>query len=152
MPDSKPTILFVDDERFFARDYINALSAKFAVEFCEEVDEARRILCSPDTHIAAAVVDLQMPSPMELEDDEVVHFVDTGLWLLEKAFVNIVKRALPVVILTNREFPTFKERFEAMGFPERLVEVHIKFNTPSKKLITVMNQMMDYWDPTKLGS
>lgn len=142
----------MDDERFFARDYIASLSERFEVKFCEEVDEARAVLCDPATCIRAAVIDLQMPSPMELDEDEVVNFVDTGLWLLEKAFENIVKRGIPVVVLTNREFPTFKYRFEAMGFPDKLVEVHIKFNTPCKKLLSTMNAMMDYWDPSKLGN
>ena len=135
-------ILFVDDERFFARDYIKALSTCYDVQFCEDVDEAKSILCNTDQQFAATVVDLQMPSPLVIPDDEVVHFVDSGLWLLERAFPNIVARRMPVVILTNREFPTFRDRFERIGFPSKLVEVHVKFNTSCKKLVSVIKELV----------
>lgn len=145
MSNIKPKLLYIDDERYFARDYVSALSAAFEVYFCEDVDEARRLLCDPRHCFSAAVVDLQMPPPQNLPDNVVVESVDSGLWLLEQAFDTIVIRPLPIIILTNREFPTFRERFESTIWPDKLVEVHIKYDTSSRKLAGILDEMVKYW-------
>ena len=143
-------ILFIDDERFFARPYIEKLESRHQVRFCESIIDALAIIERKDHSFDAIVLDLMMPPPQGLPEHETVEFVDAGLWLLEKCYDQIVSLLIPVVILTNREFPKFKDRFQMMDFPDGLVEIRPKYDTSCIKLLERMDILLSKWDKAHL--
>lgn len=147
--ENRRKVLFVDDEKFFARPYIERLETRYEVDFCESVEGAYRRI-KANREYAVLVLDLMMPPPDELMTEQIVAFVDTGLWLLEQCYDEIVLGGFPTIILTNREFPTFRERFEAIGFPEDLVEIRPKYDTSSLKLLERVALMESRWKAENL--
>jgi CheY-like chemotaxis protein len=138
------TILFIDDEAFFARRYIEELKTNFEVTFCESAMEAIEIIREGE-EFKAVILDIQMPPPMGLSPQTTNGGLDTGLWLLREVRNIVIQRPLPVAILTNRLPNVIQDVVDKMGFPEQLIEVRHKTDTPAEKLVIRLNIMIRRW-------
>lgn len=137
-------ILFIDDEAFFARPYVRELQKDHHVSFCESVVEAIDILKS-NHDIRALVLDIHLPPPVNVPAIYADDGVKAGLWFLEETRNIVITRFIPVLILTNRSLKVVSEGVEELRFPEQLIEVHHKTDTPCEKLRTRMGVMLNRW-------
>ena len=151
----KTSILFVDDEIFFARGYHEKLTERFDVYFEHRVLEAMNLARNTDK-IAAMVLDIMMPAPTEREiqllsddgggrgrHDLIEGGLGTGLWLLDTLADVIVDRPLPVVVLTNRRPDIVASKIaELDDVPEKMVKVCAKLETPAFVLPEILDEHM----------
>lgn len=135
------TILFIDDEVFFAERYLTELRTNYAVRMCESVVEA--LEWDNNQEIRAIVLDIMMPPPAGLSAQATNHGADTGLWFLKEIREAILQRPLPVIILTNRIPGLIREEIRQMGFPESLVDVLHKTDTSPKQLLRRLQLMLN---------
>jgi CheY-like chemotaxis protein len=138
------TVLFIDDEAFFARRYIEELKTNFTVIFCESAIEAIELIRNGD-EFRAVILDIQMPPPKDLSPQTTNGGLDTGLWLLREVKDLVIQRPLPVAILTNRLPNVIQGTVDKMGFPEQLIEIRHKTDTPADKLVIRLQIMIQRW-------
>lgn len=137
-------ILFVDDEGFFARPYIEKLEKTFDVHFCDSADEALQRINS-DNKLKVVVLDIMMPCPTGIAATVTSDGLSTGLWMLKQIRELMVGRGLPVVILTNRMLNAVQEGVDQLDLPEGLVEILPKSQTPNFLLPSKVQKMVDKW-------
>jgi|SRR5665213_962639 len=131
---SKPLnrILFIDDDRYFARLYQERLSAQFVVDVCFDVDHALVALRS-DIPYLAAVVDVMMPPPNGCEE-ETRNGLSTGIWLVKKARKEIEAKNMAVVFFTNLLPRLIVDGCEELQLPAHLLTVTHKLAVPAQEL------------------
>lgn len=125
-------ILFVDDDRFFAAAYVEALRDKFEVRCVYDVETALEALRADDS-LSAAIVDVMMPSPNGFEA-ETHDGMTTGLWIIHEAREEIEKRNLPIIVFSNRGREFVKGELAHLGLPPGLVTVSSKMAVPPFEL------------------
>ena len=101
VPEGRVEVLFVDDEPFFAARYVQALEQEFAVHFLKRADEVIPFL-EESPQVRGVVLDIMMPPPKGVVDDELDGGLNTGIWLL-KSMRELGTWPFPVLILTNRK-------------------------------------------------
>lgn len=127
-------ILFVDDDRFFARTYTEQLEeAGFVVHYCQYGAEIPRFI---DEHpnIRAIILDIMMPTPEGIRPSVTNNGLDTGLWLLGEIREDVVHVPRPVLILTNRSPLALEERLPGLDMPNSVLQVRRKSETPAEEL------------------
>ena len=138
----KNHILFVDDELFYSRRYIEQLQrSAYEVTFCEDAGTALRLI-EGDANMSLIILDIMMPTPAEATPEEVDHGYSTGLWLLARARDRLLQRRIPTLILTNRELSQVKERVSTMNFPPHLLQIRQKIDLPAKRLVSQVTEML----------
>jgi len=142
-----PKILFIDDEGFFARPYIERLEKLFTVDFSDSASEGLENIRSRDEH-KAIVLDIMMPSPTGIASTVTKDGLATGLWMLGEIKEIVIKRPLPVIILTNRALNIVEDAVSALEFPDVLVQILPKSQTPNFVLPKKVQLMVDKWYPT----
>ena len=128
----QPHVVFIDDEIFWARGYVDALSERFRVSAIQDAVNAISFVNEHDD-IDAIVVDVMMPTPAGVAPEDVEDGLTTGIWLIKQLGPYIKRNRIPVFVLTNRAGDTVQEAIDALDFPEGLVTVHRKIDTPRKK-------------------
>ncbi len=150
---SKPRILFIDDELFFAEPYMRELERdsevileQTAIGAIDAVNSAR--------HWNAIILDIMMPSP----DGKVgltADGLDTGLWILGEIVDAVISQRVPVIVLTNRNLPRVAEFIEKLGethdIPPDLIVVRAKIETPRFLLPRIVKAGMDKFRPPTVG-
>ena len=136
------TVLFVDDEGFFAKPYRMELEKKFTVLYRDSAQDALAAL-QEHAEIAAVVLDVMMPTPDGVAETATSYGLDTGLWLLRQITPRIAAQPLPVVILTNRSRSLVQDTITEIHLPAGLVEVKTKPETPSFFLPHVVETILE---------
>jgi len=131
---SKPVnrILFIDDDKYFARIYLEKLSAHFAVDYRQDVEGALAAFQSATPYVAT-VVDAMMPPPEGCEM-ETSHGASTGIWLIKKVQKEIEERNIAVVIFTNLGAEAVIEECKRLQLPTDRLTVTSKYAVPSDML------------------
>jgi len=122
MPSAK--ILIVDDDRYFARHYIQQFKNYFIVTACYDAEHAVQLLSQPNEFIAA-IIDVMMPAPKGKED-ECHHGNSTGIWIIQECRNAIIAAHLPIIILTYSALSSVQFDVKFLDFPSKLVEVRSK--------------------------
>jgi CheY-like chemotaxis protein len=131
----KRKILFVEDDRFWARSYIAELqSAGFEVVYARNAGDAVKLI-EDVLDFDAVILDVMMPTPEGVPDSTTEEGLSTGLWVLECIQQYLVPRRIAVWILTNRSLPTITERVEAMPAAVRELIVANRKNEVSSMLV-----------------
>lgn len=124
-------VLFIDDEEFFARRYIeNLRDHGFKVHYCERAEDAHGYI-DQNPAISAIILDIMMPTPTNVSGSVTNNGLDTGLWLLGQLKDYVVSKPRPVLILTNRDPQAVEEGAKRLEFPDSLVSVTRKIETPA---------------------
>jgi CheY-like chemotaxis protein len=132
MSNPKQRILFVDDDRYFARLYVEQLATQFVVDVVYDARHAIEALRKGIPY-AAAVVDVMMPSPSGFE--EATHDgMSTGIWLVKEARREIEMGNIAVVLFTNRSRREVIAACESLLLPSDLVTVSEKLAVPDVQL------------------
>ncbi len=129
---SKGKVLFVDDDRYFTREYLGELSSRFSVDARYDATSACDALNS-DIHYAAAIIDVMMPSPEGLES-ETRDGMSTGIWLIKKCREMIEAHNTAIVVFTNRSSQSIAAECEGLRFPHNLLTIAHKFAVPAGQL------------------
>jgi CheY-like chemotaxis protein len=136
-------VLFVDDERMWAQNYVDQLEKSgyevtfrgFDVDLCECImREATNVL----------VLDVMGAAPERLKSRS-PDGMRTGLALLETGAELIRQHSIPVAILTNRGVEEIKGELAGLSFANGLVEVHRKIDVSAKQLPIVVKALIDCW-------
>lgn len=142
---ARQKIVFVDDDNFYASTWIETLRERFTVDHYDTADLARRAI--PGTPgIKCIVLDVMMPTPSGIPADETASGLETGLWVLRELDGFVREGLIPVVVLTNRTSDVVKQKIYEMNFPEDLVDVRPKLETPRKKLLEIVRDKITRWD------
>lgn len=95
-------ILFVDDDAFISKAYVQALKGDFIVDYVKKAAPAIQMV-NTDPTIAAIVLDIMLPIPLGVPKTTLKSFVNTGFYILKSIRPVLVARPLPVILLTNRK-------------------------------------------------
>jgi CheY-like chemotaxis protein len=137
-------LLFIDDERFFARQYSRELEPHYGVTICRSVKDGIDILNSGKA-IDALILDIQMPTPPGVADYETRDGVDTGLWALQTYRQQLVDRALPILILTNRRPDEIEKRVHSLHFRSGQVEIFYKPDVSPVEFARRLTTALRWW-------
>ena len=134
-------LLFVDDEREYVVDYVDKLSDKFAVDFCQTAEETIQKIMESHPY-DAVVLDNQMPAPEGLPPSVTNGGQDTGIYILEKTKQRILSHSTPVVILTNRNPSSVRSSVQKLGLSEDEIQILRKKDTPYDKLPELVHRLL----------
>ncbi len=139
---TKPTLLQIDDDGFFAALFREELEEEYEVEFCRSAEDALRAI-ERGTRYAAILLDIMMTPPSAELSAETDNGMSTGIWLLRSARDEIVGRPLPVVVLTNRTDDHLGDEIAELGLPDGLVECHLKRATSAADLPSIVRKVIE---------
>ena len=123
-------ILFVDDEWYFAARYVQELRKRFKVHFLDRADEVVSFLQANPT-IDALVLDIMLPTPVGVSEEDTGKGMDTGLWLLKRIQKEVDTWPFPVMVLTNRNTAGIEQELRHRKTPLKYVHVRWKLDTPA---------------------
>lgn len=140
MSDSRPLVVFVDDDAFFANIFRVELETDFRVEHYKEPSLGLdRIEADPKWD--CLILDVMMP--FDFPGEEEVEGEETGLWMLEKIAGLVKERECPVLILTNRDLDYVRARISEMMFQKGLVTAIAKKETEPQRLRKLIGAAMN---------
>lgn len=149
-PTSKPAVLFIDDEEWFAKNYMKELRAEFEVQYCDKVAGAEAEVRRLDRTYAAIILDIMMPATLDMPPEAVEDGLMTGVCLLARMKVPIERDRIAVLILTNRGEGAVRDAIRARRheMPDTLyIEIHHKLQTPAfllpKRLKDLIERVRD---------
>lgn len=140
----KGKILFVEDDRFWARAYIAELQDYgFEVVYARNASDAVKLI-EDVLDFDAVILDVMMPTPDSVPESTTEEGLSTGLWVLECIQQYLVPRQISIWILTNRELPTIAKKIESMPAEVReLVTANKKIETSSILVPTYLQAMIE---------
>jgi CheY-like chemotaxis protein len=132
-------ILFVEDDKFWARAYIRELQdSGFDVIYARSARDAVDLL-NNSLDFDAVILDIMMPTPEEVADTVTEEGMSTGLWVLEQIKHLIAPNMLCVWILTNRDLAAVTEKINEIGNLQKdLVDLYRKRDVLSNFLPTYL--------------
>jgi CheY-like chemotaxis protein len=140
----RASVVFVDDDRFYAFQWIEKLEEKFDVKHFVDADEARSYI-RDGRGVDCIVLDVMMPTPLSVSSGETADGFETGLWLLGQIANQIQDRTIPVIVLTNRDADRVTEQVDGFNFQPGLVVVRHKTQTDRKRLLQIVTDMVSKW-------
>lgn len=137
-------ILFVDDEPFFARNYVQALErAGHEVILKDNAQEGLDCLVNLFNPIHLIVLDFMMPTPAGVAEQDTEGGLATGRWFLTEAKKHVEEKQLPVIVLTNRAAETVTSIVrDDVQLGEKQCRILHKTQTPAFYLPTVAKMML----------
>ncbi len=136
-------LLIIDDERYFARQYSQVLDKDYKVKLCRSAEEGIEFFKSKAS-VRALILDIQMPTPLHVEEYETRNGVDTGIWLLRTCRSELVERFIPVLVLTNRRENDIEMRVRPLNYPIGQIEIfskpHISPQEFAKRVTTAVRR------------
>src|SRR5262249_22270891 len=109
-------------------------------------DDAINRINSPDSDYDLIILDIMMPTPQGIASVRTGEGLDTGIWVLSEVKEALLKRSVPVLVLTNRAKPLVNEEVAKLGFPNGLVAVFAKLEVTSILLPVRVKTMIDQWN------
>jgi CheY-like chemotaxis protein len=137
----KPKVLLVDDDRFFARAYREALDREFDVEFVDNADAAIKRVKSPE-RLDALLLDIMMPTPQGVAAEATDDGFETGIWVLRQTTATLIERRLPVLVLTNRAMRLVTEALLKINLPAGRVVARQKGDTKASELAKIVKDLL----------
>ena len=138
---SKKVIVFIDDDAFFSFPFVEELEETYDVTYFGQAQPGiEAIRCN--LAIDAIVLDVMMPTPSGVASTATDGGLETGLWLLRQVKDLIIQRCTPVIILTNRAPSIVKQQVNQLEFPEGLITICTKSETPSFELPNEVKQLV----------
>ena len=135
-------VLFVEDDRFWARSYIAELQAYgFEVVYARNAGDAVKLI-EDVLDFDAVILDVMMPTPEGVPESTTEEGLSTGLWVLDRIQQYIVARRIVIWILTNRSLPTIAEKIGAMAADVRVLVTANKKSEVSSMLVPTYLQAM----------
>jgi CheY-like chemotaxis protein len=130
------TLLFVDDETFFAQPYIDALrDAGFAITHKERASDALDYLTSQASNVDLLILDIMLPTPTGVPASATGDGLETGVWLLHQSQAAILDAQIPVLVLTNSRKKTIEAVIrDRVPFPEGRLDVCSKSDVRAREL------------------
>ena len=141
---SKPTVIFVDDDRFYAMHWIERLRDRFEVEHYVDAGDARKAILQSG-QIRCLIIDVMMPTPSSVPEDVTAGGLITGIWLLQEIAVWITENSIPAIIMTNRELDLVQSAVNMIDLPQGLVEVRRKLDTNRNLLLELVTDKVIRW-------
>ena len=142
---ARQLVFFVDDDRFFARPWIDRLRDRFDVLHFGDAEDARQAIVNAP-HASCIVLDAMMPVPETASAKETAEGIATGLWMLEQIKEFVTATSIPVVMLTNRDPDGFAKQIKIMDFKKGLVRVEWKPDSSPDKLLALVRDLVARWD------
>jgi len=136
---TRPILLQVDDDGYFAALYRQELEELYDVEFCRSAEEALRAI-EAGTRFQAVLLDIMMAPPSLELRAETNDGLSTGIWLLKQIRDEVLSRPLPVIVLTNRTDERLAEELASLNLPESLLQCHQKRSTSAVDLVPVVQR------------
>ena len=131
----------MDDDRFFAQEFIEELRSEFTVLFHNTSEDAIRSIVE-DESLDAAILDVMMDPPLIAPLSEVKQGFSTGVWIFKKIRDHAISRRLPICLLTNRDPGTVLEEIAGLLSPRELFRVQSKEIEP-EKLRLLLGEMIE---------
>ncbi len=133
-------IIFVDDDRYFAHLYLDALREHYEVIICYEAETAIKAFEDNDD-VEGAIIDVMMPPPAGREH-ETHDGNTTGLWLLTQVREILAQKRLPVVLFTNKAIDFVRSEVCYLELDTQLVEVHAKGGVDEDQLPHLLGKLI----------
>jgi len=137
-------VIIIDDERYFARQYSQVLDEWYKVTICRSAQEGIQCLKS-NARVRALVLDIQMPTPQNVEEYETRSGVDTGIWLLRTCRSELMERFIPILVLTNRPEKEVEARVRPLAYPIGQIEIFHKPNVSPQDFARQVNSAIQRW-------
>lgn len=137
-----PKILFIDDEPEWCGPYLEVLHQGFEVIVKHHAQAALDYVESHQD-IEGIIIDVMMPTPINVSSTKTNNGLDTGVWVIEQLHGYIVAAKCPVVVVTNREKSSFNARLGEVGLSSELLQVKLKSEINAKLLAVMMRQMIN---------
>ena len=90
------------------------------------------------------VLDIMMPPPPGWEV-RTKDGLDTGIEILRLCRNEIIRANMPIIVLTNRALGFVKSEIDLIGFPQGLVVVRSKIETPDFLVSITVSQLAKQW-------
>lgn len=145
------SILFVDDDRFYSHGYCEELEEHFNVTYVNTAFKAESQLLAA-TQYQCAILDVMMAIPSEWPESDKQAAQDgllTGLIILRRCKSRIIEANLPIVVLTNRQPNEIQVAVKELGFPDDLIIVCFKADTPKGRLVNIVRRIVKILPPIK---
>lgn len=114
------SILFIDDEPYYARHYVEALQKSgYSVAVYDNAEGGLAHLRANATMLQLVVLDYMMPTPTGVADSDTLDGLATGRWVVRQARELLESLDLRVLILTNRNVDVVQQ--EIAEFAQLLV-------------------------------
>ena len=136
-------VLFVADEPEWCSTYLESLAEAFRTVIVKHDASQCLKYCEDHLDIDALIVDVMMPTPINVSSTETNSGLETGIYLIEQLRDYIMNYRCPIVVLTNRGRDLFMERFTTISLPKELWEIRQKGGTPSRGLPVLVKQLID---------
>lgn len=136
-------LLFIDDDLYYAKNYEVTLRSRFIVQVYNKAAQALDALEAPK-EFCAVVLDVMMPPPRGFASATDEGNL-TGIWILKKRKMNIIKWSLPIVLLTHRATDLVQEELNKIAFPEGLVTIIYKTGTTAEKICRHVEAQARHW-------
>ena len=134
-----PHVLFIDDERFFAREYVRALEAiGLSITFADSADEALDHLKTPH-NFQLIIVDVLMAPPAGVDWPA----SDVGIKLLQEKAQILASAHIPILILTNRAADSLTAEVAMLDKIGVHCEVLTKLNTSTRVLNDLVGRRLN---------
>ncbi len=141
---AQPNVIFIDDDRFYAMHWIERLRERFEVGHYTDAAEAHVAILSTE-QLRCLVIDVMMPTPSNVSNEETAAGLETGLWLLRQLKPWIVQHSVPAIIITNRELEVIQSAVRELNLPDGLVLVRQKLDTGRSRLLELVSDMVARW-------
>lgn len=117
-------ILFIDDDKYFANEYLENLKAHHDVLVCYEAEVAVRLI-HETADLEGAIIDVMMTPPAGREHETHDGFT-TGVWIVDQCREVIASRRIAVMFFTNRALAYVRAEVAYMDLDPQLCEISAK--------------------------
>ena len=135
------TIVFIDDQPYFAKRYLEKLEERYTVKYFERVEDGIKHV-QGSAPVDAVVLDMMMPPPRGMNDALQEEGLATGLWVLNQVRSRVLEQPMPVLMLTYRALDIVHAGVKELAFPRRYVDVRGKDDVRADRICLVIEQLM----------
>lgn len=145
MPEDRKTVLYIDDEPYYTKNYRDELARNgWAIDYFDLLSTAsHRIHESPEKY-AAIILDLMMPRPEDMDDRKWEEFIAMpGAYFLHCFRDTIQRNRIPIYVLSNRYPHDFQELCDTGKFkpiPREAIEIKQKLEISAINLPQSLEQ------------
>ena len=139
-------ILFIDDEPYYARHYVESLQkAGHTVVFEDNATSGLAYLMNNASSLSLVILDYMMPTPDGVPETDTFDGLATGRWVLRQARDLLESYDLPVLVLTNRNVETVKTEIGEFTLMKvgKLIRVRHKTETSRSYLPVFVEQFLN---------
>jgi hypothetical protein len=135
---TKRTVVFIDDEDSFTKDWRMCLQERFNVDYHEtipDVDVLHNRLISMDACVV--IQDIMMKDRSTRAEN-----ILAGIEFAEELSSTLVPLRIPLVFFSNRKFAEIEEEFADLDFPKNLLHYLAKPDVGYKTLVAEIERIL----------